>query len=236
MKLIKRNKKPKLLISFQSTEEISDVEIEFVDILDLKDPVKGSLGAWKIKYIKNVIKNFGKITKISATLGDLKDCDLIVKKINSFDKLGLDFIKFGIFENNENKIEKIFKIIFQCNLQTTLVPVIFVDFPKIKEWAFNNLDRFLSFGFKYILLDTFKKNSKNLLEICNENLLNNFILESTKLGIKVGLAGKLELKHLNILSKLNPRIIGFRSGVCENNNRIGKVSNNKVKEISSLIH
>ena len=61
----KKTNKVKLLVSFKSKEEISGENIRLVDILDLKDPIMGSLGSWKIKSIKEIIRVFGKKKNIS---------------------------------------------------------------------------------------------------------------------------------------------------------------------------
>ena len=61
-----------MLVSFKSHSEISDKNAEFVDILDLKNPDRGSLGEWKISDIKNVVKIFGNEKIISATIGDIQ--------------------------------------------------------------------------------------------------------------------------------------------------------------------
>ena len=48
-----------MLVSFKSQSEISERNLKLVDILDLKNPEKGSLGAWSIVDIKNIVKIFG---------------------------------------------------------------------------------------------------------------------------------------------------------------------------------
>ena len=48
-----------MLVSFKSQGEISEKNVELTDILDLKNPEKGSLGEWEISDIKNVVKAFG---------------------------------------------------------------------------------------------------------------------------------------------------------------------------------
>ena len=59
-----------MLVSFKSQGEISEKNVELTDILDLKNPEKGSLGEWEISDIKNVVKIFGNKKIISATIGD----------------------------------------------------------------------------------------------------------------------------------------------------------------------
>ena len=49
------SRKTKFLISLKNIEEISNEVIEEVDILDLKYPLKGAIGAWELNNIKRVI-------------------------------------------------------------------------------------------------------------------------------------------------------------------------------------
>ena len=55
MKAKKKNN-TKLLVSFRSIKEISDQNFKYFDICDLKDPNKGSIGAWGEKNIIEVVK------------------------------------------------------------------------------------------------------------------------------------------------------------------------------------
>ena len=43
------------LVSFQNLQETTNEIIERIDILDLKNPSLGSIGAWKISNIKKAI-------------------------------------------------------------------------------------------------------------------------------------------------------------------------------------
>tara|TARA_B100000029_G_scaffold503822_1_gene581536 strand:- start:303 stop:1022 length:720 start_codon:yes stop_codon:yes gene_type:complete len=229
----KLSSQTKLLVSFKSKEEISIENLSLVDILDLKDPSKGSLGSWKIKSIREIIKIFGKKKEISATLGDVSDTRKIIKELRKFDELKLNYIKFGIFSESQNQIENLMKKIYEEKIKTKLVPVIFVDKIFIKNWIFENFEKIKSFGFKDLLLDTYSKNSGNLLEICTINFLENFIDQSYKFSIKVGLAGKLKSDQIPKLLLLGPKILGFRSAACSNNDRNASISNSKIRELHS---
>ena len=69
----KNSLKTKLLISVKNIKEISEEIIKNVDIIDLKDPAKGSIGAWEINEIRKTKLFLGSRIKISATLGDIFD-------------------------------------------------------------------------------------------------------------------------------------------------------------------
>ena len=82
-----------LLISLRNLDELSKEIINEVDILDLKDPLNGSIGAWDLQDIKKVICKFKNKIQISATLGDIFINDTFLIKLKQFDKLNLDYIK-----------------------------------------------------------------------------------------------------------------------------------------------
>ena len=151
-----------MLVSFKSQSEISEKNLKLVDILDLKNPEKGSLGDWKISEIKNVVKIFGKEKMISATIGDTSDLKEVIQKIKIFDELELDFIKFGVFKKNTKQMLKFLSDIKSYNFKTELVPVIFVDNSITLDTAFKNLESFKTFKFNFLLLDTFSKKSGDL--------------------------------------------------------------------------
>ena len=73
MKANRLKKSSNILVSFMSLQEISANILDFVDIIDLKDPKKGSLGAWNIRQINKAVKTFGKQKFLSATIGDIKE-------------------------------------------------------------------------------------------------------------------------------------------------------------------
>ncbi len=99
--------KTSLLVSFKNLEEIDRV-LKYVDIVDLKNPENGSIGSWKIEDIIKAVKAFKKKTIISATLGDIFIDDEIFDRLSKFDKLGLDFVKIGIFKKKYLKFENFF--------------------------------------------------------------------------------------------------------------------------------
>ena len=99
------------LVSFKTLREISNEIIKEVDVLDLKNPEKGSIGSWEENEIKKVISLYRGKVKISATLGDIFCEKEFQVKLENFDKLNLDFIKFGLLASKSidlfNKIHVI---------------------------------------------------------------------------------------------------------------------------------
>ena len=236
MKVNRLNKSSNILVSFKSLQEISINILDFVDIIDLKNPKKGSLGAWNISEINKAVKIFGKKKFLSATIGDVKERKKIIENLFMFDQIGLDFIKFGVFINNEIEMIELLREISERNFKTQLVPVIFADNHNLLEITKNNLRKIKELNFNFLLLDTFLKKKGNLMQECSFNFLSNFIKESRELDIAVGLAGKLKTKQIPQLFKLRAKIIGFRSAVCEKNDRCSLISENKTRNIYSVFN
>ena len=236
MKVNRLNKNSNILVSFKSLQEISLNILNFIDIIDLKDPKKGSLGAWNISQINKAVKTFGKQKFLSATIGDLKEKNEIIENLFLFDQVGLDFIKFGIFINNEKEMIALLREISEKNFKTQLVPVIFVDDHNLLKTTTNLLRKIKELKFNFLLLDTFSKKKSDLMQECSFNFLSNFIKKSSDLDIAIGLAGKLKTKQIPQLLKLQAKVIGFRSEVCEKKDRCSLISENKIKNIHSIFN
>ncbi len=222
------------LVSFQNLQETTNEIIERIDILDLKNPSLGSIGAWKISNIKKAISLYKSKVKISATLGDIFCNQEFIKNIEKFDCLNLDFIKFGLLSKSLDNLFQKIDIISLRKFKTDLVCVVFVDKKGHLELVSNNLELLNTNGIDFLLLDTFKKNECNLLSYCNFTVLKNFIFECKRYGIHVGLAGRLNENHLPSLIPFQPNVIGFRSAVCSSNKRDSLIDRDKVYRLSSF--
>jgi uncharacterized protein (UPF0264 family) len=222
----------KLLISFKNSSEFDDNIIKGIDILDLKDPEKGSIGSWVSDDIKNVVKRFKKKIKISATIGDITSSKILLNKLTSFDDFGLDYIKFAYFSKEISGLEKLINDIGKIKFKTKLVFVIFVDEPKILGFVDKNLDFLKKKKLNFILLDTFKKNNRDLTSYCESKYLDSFIKKCSIKKIKVGLAGRLRFEHIEELKILKPYLVGFRSAVCLDNKR-NIICKSKLKNLLS---
>ena len=79
------------------------------------------------KNILEVIKRSKQRVKVSATIGDIFSVEGIIKKLQQFDNLGLDYIKFGINTKNVLELKDLIYRIGKFTFRTKLVLVVFVD-------------------------------------------------------------------------------------------------------------
>lgn len=221
-----------LLISLRKLDELSEEIINEVDILDLKNPLNGSIGAWDSRDIKEAIFRFKNKIQISATLGDIFVNDKFLFKLKQFDELNLDFIKFGLLSMNLSNLFDKIKFIRERKYKSKLVCVVFVDICDHLKLVYERLDLFCACGIKYIMLDTYNKNNGDLLNFCNIFYLDKFIFKCKRHDIKIGLAGSLKENQIPGIMKLKPNILGFRSAICRLNKRMSEVDLRKIKKIS----
>ena len=218
MKTNKENN-PQLLISFRDIQEISDQNFKYFDICDLKDPEKGSIGAWEEKNILNVVKRCKQRVRVSATIGDIFSVEGIIKKLQQFDNFGLDYIKFGINTKSVLELKDLINRIGKFTFRTKLVLVVFVDKNSTFKIIEENLEIFYQNNIRFLILDTYQKNNQNLISFYNPLKIKDFINKCSIKKINVGLAGRLQPDHITKLKLLNPYVIGFRSAICSDQNR-----------------
>ena len=223
-------KNTSLLVSVKSPEEFEKMK-DLVDIIDLKNPNEGALGAWNKKDIIKVVNKHNLI--ISATLGNIHEVKDIREKLNYFDDIGLNYIKVGLFDDSIDKAIEILNLFKEKPFKTKLVPVLFAENRKIIDFTFDNLNKFIESKIEILLLDTLNKKSLNILNLLSYSFIRNIIYKCDQINLKVGLAGKININDLNNLLLLRPYLIGLRSAVCKSFKRESSVSIKLAKEIKS---
>ena len=112
-----------------------------------------------------------------------------------------------------------------------MVPVIFIENEFLRNFIKENIKEFKMFGYNFLLLDTYSKDLGNIFEICSLDYLRILLEQSSLNNMDVGLAGKLNISNISQLAELQPKIVGFRSAVCEGENRKKELSVSKLKKL-----
>ena len=228
--------KTQLLISVTSIEEAQMALENGADIIDLKEPSKGALGALPIAVIQEVVA-YVKVTSMSqkiltsATIGDLPmQPALLTAHINALAKTGVDIIKIGFFETDDYQTSlQALKLLTQSGLK--LMAVLFAEklYPQDLVAAIKNA------GFIGIMLDTASKNGLTLLDYYPLNKRLNFAKNVFDHQLSLGLAGSLKLEHIAMVKELNPSYIGFRGGVCDDHQRNLALNADKIKAVRKIM-
>lgn len=210
----------KWLASVQSLQEAKSLEQHLPDILDMKNPSDGALGALMTKHVSEIVQWVNKRCLSSATVGDLPmQAERISSAINSMADTGVDFVKVGLFADGqlESCIEQLATAIH--HLKTPVIAVLFAD----QLPSQNVIPQLAKAGFAGVMLDTAEKNGLGLLDYLKVDLLADFIREAKQMDLLCGLAGALKLEDITVLTPLDADYLGFRSALCRQHLRTNKL-------------
>lgn len=220
-----------MLASVTNLEEAKIVLEVDVDLIDLKDPHTGALGALDIMTVKSIVKWIDKRKRVSATIGDLPmQPALIASKVGEIASTGVDIVKVGFFgkDNHQTTIEALQPLV---SAGISIVAVLFAD-----EAPDLSLHLFEHSGFYGVMLDTRNKQGKHLLNYINNNDLQTFINNARKMQMHVGLAGALSLESLQHLYDLQPDYLGFRGALCVAQQRKNAILSEQCLAIKEVLH
>lgn len=220
-----------LLISVTNVDEALMAMQHGADIIDLKDPHSGALGALPRSVIESVIHVVDGQKQTSATIGDLPmQPDLIVEKIKSLAETQVDFIKIGFFENADYQpcLEALSKM---PKRGIKLIAVLFAEY----TYPSTIVEDIKQAGFVGLMLDTAHKNGNTILYYRTQYEYKELAARVLKAGMSFGLAGSLRLQDVDKLRDIKPTYMGFRGGICNQHNRRSALDSSKIAAIRNVL-
>ncbi|MBM4207464.1 MAG: hypothetical protein FJ190_05405 [Gammaproteobacteria bacterium] len=202
-----------------------------VDIIDLKEPMAGSLGALPAALIKDIVEDINGRCPISCTIGDLPmDAGLIYTAVCDMVETGVDYVKIGLWSSAETPgvLAKLADLT-EC---VSLIAVLFAD----ERVDFDMIDQLYRSGFDGVMLDTLDKRKGALTEIMPLPELGSFVHQVKSRRLLCGLAGSLRMQDIPLLLPLMPDYLGFRGALCEDGDRLNPCSRRLAGQIRQAIN
>jgi dihydroneopterin aldolase len=222
----------RLLASVTSVSEAAIALEGGADIIDLKNPSEGALGALPIETIREIVTFVDGRVPVSATIGDLPMQPLVVSgMVSKTAETGVDIVKIGLF-GREGHADCIDAISLLTRTGVRVVAVLFAD----DQPDFGMLPVLSRAGFYGVMLDTVYKGRGGLTDCLPGNALDFFVSTSRELGLLSGLAGSLRAEDVPELASIAPDYLGFRGGVCLNDDRNMTFDHERLMKISHLLH
>jgi (5-formylfuran-3-yl)methyl phosphate synthase len=201
------------------------------DLIDVKNPIAGALGAAPLEEIRVIASLVQKRAPVSATIGDLPmDPDRIVAAVRATAATGVDFVKIGVFaEGDACATIKSLRNLTEGGVK--LAAVLFAD----QRPDFSLIDVMADAGFVAVMVDTAGKKSGRLTDCLDTDQLAAFIARARSRGLLAGLAGSLRADDVPTLLPLRPDVLGFRGALCVGSDRTASMNGDKVRAIRQLI-
>ncbi len=199
------------------------------DLIDLKNPAIGALGALPLVVIRETVRRLDNFPS-SATVGDLPaDPALIAEAIRSTAATGVHLVKVGFFgaRGDRGCIEALAPAL---EGGPPVVAVLFAD----RDPELSLLPAIAASGFVGVMLDTADKSGGGLRAHASPHDIRSFAETARALGLFVGLSGSLRSEDIAPLSVVEPDYLGFRTALCRGG-RAGPIDVNAVRTVRAEI-
>jgi FolB domain-containing protein len=220
----------RMLASVNGPEEAEVALAGGADIIDLKDPARGALGAVATDVIRATVETVGGRRPVSAVAGDLPmRPDPVVSAVRDIAGTGVDYVKLGIFPGGD--AAGCIAALAELAAQVKLVAVLFAD----ASPDLSLLPLLKRSGFAGAMIDTQRKASGRLLDHIGVCRLLGFVEDCRSIGLIAGLAGSLEPPDVPRLLVLAPDLLGFRGALCGPGGRTAAIDLGRVQAVRGLI-
>lgn len=200
------------LASVRDSAEAEPALLAGADIVDLKDPTQGALGAVAPASARRAVALIAGRVPVSATIGDLPmRPEAIRDAVLERASCGVDYVKFGLFPGGDP--QACLQALRPVALHVRLILVLFADALP----AFDAVTAASEMGATGIMLDTAEKNAGSLLAHLDAAGIARFVAHAKAQGLMAGLAGSLKAADIPELLSFAPDLLGFRGALCRGN-------------------
>ncbi len=220
----------KMLASVTSVAEAAMALELGADIIDLKNPHTGALGALPLSTLKEIVVAIDGRRTLSATIGDTPSDPIELQtKIAATAATGVDIVKIGIATSGV--VLASWQGLPWKPVSTRLVAVLFADEPLDLNW----IDMFAKMNFYGVMLDTADKRNGGLRKHRTDDALREFVNRARECNLVCGLAGALRLGDIAPLLTIAPDYLGFRGALCNQATRTAGLNPHEFRLIRERI-
>ena len=219
-----------MLASVADAAEAEIAIIEGADIIDLKDPSQGPLGALSQASIRAIVSAAAGRRSVSVVAGNLEmKPAVLAEAAEALAATGVDYVKIGFFPSAD--LPACVEALAPIAARVRMIAVLFADLTP----DLTLLPRLAAAQFAGVMLDTASKGEGRLLDFMAIPVLQNFVETCRDLQLGSGLAGSLESPDIARLLPLGPTLLGFRGALCIGRERTAKLDADHVKLVRDLI-
>jgi uncharacterized protein (UPF0264 family) len=226
----------RLLVSVVDAGEARDAATAGADIVDVKNPAEGSLGAPSPAVIADIRAAVPAALPVSAAIGDLPNLPgtAALAALGAAHS-GAAFVKVGLWgTSTEAEAVALLRTVRGAAREAVVVAGAYADARRVAHapLAPELLPRVArAAGVEVCLLDTAVKDGRGLLDWLSPEALTALVDEAHALGLEVALAGALRAEDLPIVGAAGADIVGVRSAACADGRRSGALDPSRVRAL-----
>jgi hypothetical protein len=233
----------KLLVSPTDEKDAVKAVDGGADIIDVKDPTAGSLGAAVPELIRRVKKAVGQSIPVSAALGDVPNLPgTVAQAALGASMAGADYVKVGLHgtrshEDARDVLRCVVQTLADFHRNSITVAALYADYSRVG--TIDPLDLPLivqGLDVEVVMVDTAIKDGKHLFDFMSDAEVSEFIQASKAQSLDVALAGSLKGETFERAARLKPDIVGVRTAALSDGNRnSGRVDSSLVAELKETL-
>lgn len=231
-----------LLISVVNEQEAKSAADGGADIVDVKNPIEGPLGANFPRVIRCIRQSTPSAVPVSAAIGDAPD----KPGATALAALGaavcsIQYVKVGLYgtplpPQAVYLLREVCRAVRECDDKIKIIAVAYADAHKIGSLVPLELPVVaIEAKADGCMLDTAIKGCGSLFSHLDDDALRAFVQSCREHGILCALAGSLGEGDIPRLAEIDPDIVGFRTAACLGDRIHGVVDRRQVERLKDLI-
>ena len=226
-----------LLVSVRSADEVGPALAGGADIIDAKEPDRGSLGAVDRDVLSRILQRVPDDRGVSVALGDVSRPEEVGAAIHGLElpqRTSRTYLKLGFAGVRSPDqigllIEHAVSVTSRMAAPPRIVAVAYADSERAGTMPpALILSLAEAAGAAAVLLDTHGKDGRGLLEWLPSGALVDWVALARQAGLLAALAGSLRPGDLALVGRAHPDVVGVRGAVCSGG-RQGRVSEDRVR-------
>ena len=221
----------RLLVSVISAVEARRALAGGADVVDVKDPREGALGAPSPLVLSEVVRVVGGAAPISVALGDLPDLPhTAALAARGAVECGATYVKVGLrgVRSLDRAAAVMGAVLDAVGDQVAVIAVAYADAGALDPPALDAAllpDVVERTGIAGALVDTFVKDGRGLYAWLSEPAVAELVAHTRAAGGTFGIAGQLRLDDLR---RVDADVVGVRSAVCRGGDRAAELDSEMV--------
>jgi uncharacterized protein (UPF0264 family) len=226
----------KLLVSVVDAAEARVAAAAGAEIVDVKNPAEGSLGAPSPAVIAEVRAAVPAELPVSAAIGDMPNLPgTAALAALGAARSGATFVKVGLWGvSTEPDAVALLRAVRESVPGAVVVAAAYADARRVAGAPLppERLPRVArDAGVGVCLLDTAVKDGRGLLEWLPPDALASLVADAHTAGLEVALAGALRAEDLPVVRDAGADIAGVRSAACAGGRRTGPLDAERVRAL-----
>jgi (5-formylfuran-3-yl)methyl phosphate synthase len=224
----------RLLVSVTDAREARVAVEAGVDIVDVKNPAEGSLGAPGPGVIERVRQVVPPERPVSAAIGDLPNLPgTAALAALGAARSGAAYVKVGLWgtASTDEAVAVLSAVRDAVDVRATVIAAAYADAERVPggplpPGALVAAARRAGVG--GCLLDTAVKDGRGLFQWLTPEVLEALVEEGHAAGLEMALAGALRAKDLSVVRSTGADIAGVRSAACHDGRRTAQLDAERI--------